>query len=844
MRAWTCQVAVYCLLLALWPVTGSALTVEGVTDQSWSWEEARYRVVVEPGFEYQAELDGVASLVGEWVGVRVAGYHELTVARTATVGGGRETARYRFVIVDRERGGSEYGLAPWTPQAWVGSAPAEYAGGRLDLMLPRAFPAGMAMPAVAWVRAGADRRLGVNGVVELRGGGVSRIVVRRGVGSGFLPAAPVALGGGELAVAGQVAGLEARRVVAIDGGARWQPVGETIAEDTWWPAQGRLAVSANLRIAAGARLTVGAGAVVRLAPGVEIQVDGELAILGTRAEPVVFLPERREAPWGGFVLGQAPARVAATGAIFTGSGADADWYGKHPSPGGVHRREQALFHLGPGVEAVLTDCALIDLAGQAFHGDQASLVLEGSLVQRCLTSGQFNGGAVQVRASALIEFPSDDAQFLDADTDAIYLTLGTHWFTDSLIGWAKDDGIDAGGSTAGRVSVDRCWIEACFHEGLALSGAGKVVEVAETVLMNNGQAVESGYYSPEVTVRDSLLLGNGVGARFGDNYESTHTGFLAVTNSILLHNRRDAWGFVRELWGEDLVRLAVAGNYLTQADPLRPANTVWQPAQDGSRLAAFGGAAAGVVGVGFLAAESQHGNGQGVGPIAVGLSTFATREVVVGYAVRPSSARAGADYRLAAGTVRFTPGQVVQSIPLEVLSQPERRFSVSVELALVGPVNADWAGAAPRHRARLMVGAGPGDSDGDGLPDAWEETVVGADADDEWSSLADVWPDDDPDGDGSDNGAEYVAGTHPLLESDRLVLATTPWVGGGWAARFVRKPGRRYRLEAVDALGPAAEWRVVAEVPASGGEGEQVVPLPLPLEGARRFFRLAVFLDS
>lgn len=55
------------------------------------------------------------------------------------------------------------------------------------------------------------------------------------------------------------------------------------------------------------------------------------------------------------------------------------------------------------------------------------------------------------------------------------------------------------------------------------------------------------------------------------------------------------------------------------------------------------------------------------------------------------------------------------------------------------------------------------DRDQDGLPDAWERRIIDADPHDALSSIEDVSPDADYDGDGLDNGAERNAETDPVL---------------------------------------------------------------------------------
>lgn len=67
------------------------------------------------------------------------------------------------------------------------------------------------------------------------------------------------------------------------------------------------------------------------------------------------------------------------------------------------------------------------------------------------------------------------------------------------------------------------------------------------------------------------------------------------------------------------------------------------------------------------------------------------------------------------------------------------------------------------------------DKDGDGLDDIFEKNIVDADAEDEFAGIEDVNPDDDFDGDGQNNGAEYNGGTDPTSpDSFFSVLSVQP----------------------------------------------------------------------
>ena len=178
---------------------------------------------------------------------------------------------------------------------------------------------------------------------------------------------------------------------------------------------------------------------------------------------------------------------------------------------------------------------------------KAYLTMTRCLVQKCITAGQYNGGTVTLEDCALIEFPSATAPFADDDNDGLYLTGGAHFLTDCLIGWALDDGVDAGSGSGGSVDVRGCWFESIYHEAMAWSEP-RVASVADTVALNCGQGIECGFGKPDVNAVHCLSTANLVGARFGDNYDWDYDGFLTVRDSLLLFNQRDIWGRAWDDW--------------------------------------------------------------------------------------------------------------------------------------------------------------------------------------------------------------------------------------------------------------------------------------------------------
>lgn len=132
-------------------------------------------------------------------------------------------------------------------------------------------------------------------------------------------------------------------------------------------------------------------------------------------------------------------------------------------------------------------------------------------------------------------------------------------------------------------------------------------------------------------------------------------------------------------------------------------------------------------------------------------------------------------------------GEINDPITFEVYydGQLHAAASASSALTVVKP-----AGAV---RCDLIVGT---DADADGLPDEYEELLMYYyDADGRGSSLSDIKPTDDFDGDGFSNLQEFQSGTIPVLGNDFLTITRfAPAENGLMALSFLSAPGRTYTL--------------------------------------------------
>ena len=532
-----------------------AIGISGAADRSYYNNQVSLFITNAPGFSYFATLDGNPVAVGATVLVNKIDYHELSVWRTNTSTLATSNRLVRFVITTADRSCCDGGLPNWIPYPFINSAAGEFAGANPRLLAPQDYPAGMDVPMIAWLEDNQGHAVRVNGM--LTAANQPPIPIRRGVGSALL--APAS--SGPLNYSGQLPGLQANKSVNIESNPVWTPVSGTISGSTTWPDDSRISITGNVTIPPGSSLTVGAGSVVRVAFKANINLAGQIIMNGTSAKPVVWAPFATSQPWGGIMMSNT-AQVIATATIFTGAGGEPCFYSGGSAAcgtsvdGGSHRPEQALFHFAAAGSLTLSNCAAVSLAGQFGHfNNGGSMNLNHVLIQRCTSGGQYSAGSIVMNDCAVIEVPSDTDTFVDGDNDGMYLENGGYSFTNCLVGWTKDDGLDSGGSGGGINNFINCWFESTYHEGVSGSGDNKYNNMKGSVVINCGQAFEDGYSRVTNAAENCLYVGNVTGARFGDNYSSgyVYTGLLSVSNSFLLYNYRNVWGMTFNLAGTEWI---------------------------------------------------------------------------------------------------------------------------------------------------------------------------------------------------------------------------------------------------------------------------------------------------
>jgi hypothetical protein len=140
-----------------------------------------------------------------------------------------------------------------------------------------------------------------------------------------------------------------------------------------------------------------------------------------------------------------------------------------------------------------------------------------------------------------------------------------------------------------------------------------------------------------------------------------------------------------------------------------------------------------------------------------------------------------------------------------------------------------------------QVRAAPGavlDSDGDGLPDFWEDRyrLEGSNPDGEHGALG------DRDGDGAINSLEFLAGSDPNVPADGVAVLYPRIArsGGSWRLTFSVLPNRRYQVQTSANL---LTWENAGSsftVPAANFAHEWLDPSPA---AAQRFYRVRLQLQ-
>lgn len=174
------------------------------------------------------------------------------------------------------------------------------------------------------------------------------------------------------------------------------------------------------------------------------------------------------------------------------------------------------------------------------------------------------------------------------------------------------------------------------------------------------------------------------------------------------------------------------------------------------------------------------------------------------------------------------------SQPLPLSGAAEIKFSAGLWQG-----TRQFASARPQVRIRVRDAMGrsafsesftvaaPTDSDGDGLPDAWER-LLGLDVADPADASA------DQDHDGSTNLEEFSAGTSGGDPRDAFSIYSAELRNGQFVLRVFVVPGQSYIVERASSLG--ANWSQIVRIPKAESDLYEIAD-PIPLAPSQSFYR-------
>ena len=452
---------------------------------------------------------------------------------------------FLFTTMTAERKNSEWGIRSWIPAPYENM----YLGPEdVEIYYPHRYTDSIKVPFIFYVR-----ESGVLKPVYCEGwsaGSRDTFNIKQGAGSVNIDAARVSsrmdfvIGGRHtLATVTKIS----KPVIVLQG---------TISSGTEIPANSLVSIPNNLEITSTGSLTVDEGTLILIDEAVDINISGPIHFTGAAANPVLVTCSRKNKFWGGFITRVAGGTIDAQYTIFCQSG-----YHNSDGYNWGHSGRQALFYTENST-LILNHCFILDHIGQIFYPQNSTLTFDDILVQRAQTGGQINSSNLTLRNSIFTDFPDDSYIFEDADNDALYLSASDALIEDTRFMFAKDDGLDSGNEEGGDITLINCRFEACFHEGAALSSANNAVKnhtFTNCVFTNCGQGLELGFSSPDhlVIAENCMFLNNGIGIRYGDNYNwSEVDGKMVIRNSLSLYNDLDVWNMVRMDWSPKLENLS------------------------------------------------------------------------------------------------------------------------------------------------------------------------------------------------------------------------------------------------------------------------------------------------
>lgn len=481
-----------------------------------------------------------------------AGFYEIVIQNS----GDADTILIN--LFDQERGESEWGLKKWIPEIPLDDL---LAAEEIILTCPINYHNSLEIPIAFQLKEENEHKnLNLSGRVVNTN---KSFRIKNGSGAILIPAEE--LKDYKIDIAGRELSLPEMNPISSFTELSGEITGEyTIGANTCVKITGELLVPAN------ARLIIEEGAVVMVDPGTNIVNDGPVQLNGTAINPIFITCSDQGSYWGGFISNGASATIDGQYVFFSRSG-----FHEGGDFNLGHAKRQALFYT-INSNLNLSYCNIINNIGQIFFPISSNLVLENLLIHGAKTGGQFNGGQASLSNCIFSDFPNESEKYQDEDNDGLYISGTNVNINNCIFMYAKDDGIDSGGSAGGEITIENTIFEGCFHEGAALSSKSPSVKFhsfSNCTFRNNGQGLELGYSSPDhlVQVDSCLFEHNHVGIRYGDNYSTDLEGKIVVSNSYSINNDRDIWNMYRKDWRPKIDNMQFQNTFISKQSMQYPA---------------------------------------------------------------------------------------------------------------------------------------------------------------------------------------------------------------------------------------------------------------------------------
>lgn len=287
----------------------------------------------------------------------------------------------------------------------------------------------------------------------------------------------------------------------------------------------------------GSQLTLPPGVVLVFGPSARLLIKGTVHFEGSFEHPILVTGHPTE-HWGQLYV-HSGGTLRATHTMFAGGG---NFVSERVF--GHSNSVPLLFGCADSV-VVLVSCSVVDSPGKGPSSKGAEVFLTDTLISRVDTGGEHSNSVFEGSWLFVSEIPDGDRIVDDDDNDGLYIQ-GVHKsgrgciVSDSTFVVGEDDAIDHNGAL---LIVERTYIQSWENEGIATSNGGRVI-IDSCSIQRCGVGVEAGYGTPLVVVSYSSIQQNGVGARFGDDYNWGTSGHLTVWRSEIRTNTIDVQNLV------------------------------------------------------------------------------------------------------------------------------------------------------------------------------------------------------------------------------------------------------------------------------------------------------------